>query len=448
MIARNKRNASHTWRAILYGREALELGLIKRIGDGANTRIWEDPWIPTNPGRKPLVRKTNSDVTVVQQLLDQQTGEWNEELLTTQFESVDAQAIMKIQTGRLEEDIWAWHLERHGNFTVRSAYKALLQANEVINSTMGSGGAEQVFWKRIIKGFIPCREVLKNRHIEKLGYCRECGEVESIHRALFECTWAKMFWQEIKAVTSVKLPVLHPSSWAMDLVDSTQVDPSAVVVILCGGWAVWSERNARDHGERSRSLSEAVKWTTDITIDLTAIAPTRCGSISQESLRWKPPVHDIVKFNVDAGFDAASGEGSSGLLIRDHAGSLLRAQAIWYGNVSNCLTMEALAVRDGVRLAADLGLSRVEVETDAKEVVSLWKDRSNGRSEVAAILHEIEELSSTMDFFKLDFIGRMANEGAHLCAKQASSSRRRCLWLNYIPTFLVQCLHNDCKPDD
>jgi hypothetical protein len=149
MIARNKRNASYTWRAILYGREALELGLIKRIGDGANTRIWEDPWIPTNPGRKPLVRKTNSDVTVVQQLLDQQTGEWNEEVLTTQFESVDVQAIMKIQTGRLEEDIWAWHLDRHGNFIVRSAYRALLQENEVTNSTMGSGGAEQVFWKKL-----------------------------------------------------------------------------------------------------------------------------------------------------------------------------------------------------------------------------------------------------------------------------------------------------------
>ena len=34
MSAVNKRNASHTWRAILYGREALHLGLIKRIGDG------------------------------------------------------------------------------------------------------------------------------------------------------------------------------------------------------------------------------------------------------------------------------------------------------------------------------------------------------------------------------------------------------------------------------
>jgi hypothetical protein len=39
MTARNKWNSSHTWRTILYGREALNLGLIKRIGDGGSTRI-------------------------------------------------------------------------------------------------------------------------------------------------------------------------------------------------------------------------------------------------------------------------------------------------------------------------------------------------------------------------------------------------------------------------
>jgi hypothetical protein len=93
--------------------------------------------------------------------------------------------------------------------------------------------------------------------------------------------------------------------------------------------------------------------------------------LPQDSPRWKPPVQGNVKFDVDAGFDVASGEGSSDLLIRDHVGSILRAQAIWYGRVANSLMMEALAVRDGGRLVADLVLSRMKVEIAAKEVVSL-----------------------------------------------------------------------------
>lgn len=103
------------------------------------------------------------------------------------------------------------------------------------------------------------------------------------------------------------------------------------------------------------------------------------------------------------------------------------------------MIIEALAVRDGIRLACDLGLSNILLETDAKEVVNLWRGREQGRSEIASILTEIEELSGNLESFQLNSIGRDANEGAHLCAKQASASRRRCLWINYVPLFLVDC---------
>ncbi|KAK3154089.1 hypothetical protein QOZ80_2BG0185830 [Eleusine coracana subsp. coracana] len=39
MEATKKKNASHTWRAIFVGRKALQMGLIRRIGDGSNTNI-------------------------------------------------------------------------------------------------------------------------------------------------------------------------------------------------------------------------------------------------------------------------------------------------------------------------------------------------------------------------------------------------------------------------
>jgi hypothetical protein len=108
--------------------------------------------------------------------------------------------------------------------------------------------------------------------------------------------------------------------------------------------------------------------------------------------------------------------------------------------------MEALAVRDGFKLACDLGLSRIEVESDGREVVKLWEARAQGRLEIAAVLQEIEDLSTNLDYFQLKFIGREVNEGAHLSAKQATASRCRCLWINYVPTFLVECLENEISP--
>jgi len=41
-----KKHASHTWRAILAGKEVVHRGAFKRIGNGTSTNIWQDRWIP------------------------------------------------------------------------------------------------------------------------------------------------------------------------------------------------------------------------------------------------------------------------------------------------------------------------------------------------------------------------------------------------------------------
>jgi hypothetical protein len=61
------------------------------------------------------------------------------------------------------------------------------------------------------------------------------------------------------------------------------------------------------------------------------------------------------------------------------------------------------------------------------------------------LYQKIKEFSGFVPSIKFLFVGRSANETAHLCAKDANSSRRRCLWINYkhIPK---QVLMKDCNP--
>lgn len=111
--------------------------------------------------------------------------------------------------------------------------------------------------------------------------------------------------------------------------------------------------------------------------------------------------------------------------VRGHDGPLVRAQALWVENVPNALTNEALAVRDGVRLACDMRLQNVIIGTDVKGVADLWKKRDEGRSEIAYILMDIEGMSEGFHSFFLDHVGREANQLAHLCDGRASHTRRR-----------------------
>ena len=79
----------------------------------------------------------------------------------------------------------------------------------------------------------------------------------------------------------------------------------------------------------------------------------------------------------------------------------------------------------------------------------LWRLSNAGRiasrSIIASIIQEAKELSETFSSFDISHVYRSANKAAHVCANKASSERRRCLWLNYTPPYLVSILEKDCN---
>ena len=92
-----------------------------------------------------------------------------------------------------------------------------------------------------------------------------------------------------------------------------------------------------------------------------------------------------------------------------------------------------------------MGLVRVELESDMLDVVNLCKSSVCDRADIGALCRQIIELGASFSNFNLTFVPRDANIAAHRCAKQASSSRRRCLWINFIPSFLQDCIQFNCN---
>ncbi|VAI44478.1 unnamed protein product [Triticum turgidum subsp. durum] len=84
------------WRAILEGRDILKQGLIRRIGNGQTTSIWDHNWIPKESSLRPIVSLVQDPPERVAELMLPAMAAWNEQLVRFVFLPTDAEAILRI----------------------------------------------------------------------------------------------------------------------------------------------------------------------------------------------------------------------------------------------------------------------------------------------------------------------------------------------------------------
>jgi hypothetical protein len=201
--------ASATWKAIIKGREVLKKGLIRKIGNSRTTKIWHDQWIDGTLNMKPLGRASEEPVQLVSDLLEEDSNQWDVEKVQRIFFPLDAAAILSMPRPRSEQaDFWAWAWDKTGVFTVRSAYKELVQIDGLPEPAGGSSTNDEptwkslwklkvmpkirVFWWRVVKNLLPCAAELRRRHIKEISVCMLCGnDNETLFHALIECEHAR-----------------------------------------------------------------------------------------------------------------------------------------------------------------------------------------------------------------------------------------------------------------
>lgn len=116
-------------------------------------------------------------VQLVVDLLDENTGLWNTDLVRKMFLPSDAEAILNLPRPRVQtEDYWAWGWERSGSFSVRSAYRELKERQCNLQATAGSssGGRESwsALWKLRVQPKIDTRVLVESYERVLAGQCR------------------------------------------------------------------------------------------------------------------------------------------------------------------------------------------------------------------------------------------------------------------------------------
>uniref|UniRef100_A0A803Q1S7 Reverse transcriptase domain-containing protein n=1 Tax=Cannabis sativa TaxID=3483 RepID=A0A803Q1S7_CANSA len=201
---------SLVWSSITWGKELLQSGLRKSIGDGTTINIFNDAWIPGYGKLHYLRYNSNADMTVASLLTPDK--QWNHALIQSLFPSDISQAITAIPLHPISiHDTYFWSLKPHGSYTVNSGYHLAhtkLHQNEPSSSDSKSSND---WWKKLwalplppkLKHFLwrvcydilPTSRNLFNRKTLHSPHCSRCHyHDETLEHALFRCPASQKLW--------------------------------------------------------------------------------------------------------------------------------------------------------------------------------------------------------------------------------------------------------------
>ncbi|PNT60933.1 hypothetical protein BRADI_5g08336v3 [Brachypodium distachyon] len=325
--------------------DLLKKGAIWRIGDGTKVRLWRDNWLP----------KGNLKAT-----------------------------------GRT--DFVAWHYEKTGIFTVRSAYRLglALKRDEKISgqgSARPNGDRALVFtWKLGTESLA----VQTNRHkldVRITPLCRICGdEEEDGYHAVMNCTKARAFRLEMRNVWDIpaeeKLTNIGPDWVIVRLSQMSKIQRACMLFIW---WRAWHLRN------------------------------------------------DIQKLNVDASFNADTGQAAWGSILRNHLGEIVMSAWGELPRVPNAGVAEALACFHGLRAASQVTACPIVLATDCLQLV-------------AALSKEEPNCSDTAMIWAVRKEPCQANAAAHELARLSWQGLAGNCLLGSAPRIVLDVCLRDCTP--
>ena len=449
---------SQIWRAILEGRDLMKQGIIRRIGNGKSTNIWSDNWIPKEASLRPILSRIANPPHMVSDLLLPATTSWNVDLVRRIFLPIDADEILKLPVcTRNVEDFWAWQPDRKGIFSVRSAYKFLsktkMQRESWLEGTSDSSdnGREvkawtslwkisipakvKVFLWRLAKHSLPMTDVLQHRSMSHINTCVLCGAEDTWRHSLLSCTMSRCVWalsdeDLVEHMTENREP--SAKNWIFEMHDTlTHGRFTRLVVTL---WAIWFARRKAIHESIFQSPHSTNSFIDSYLNELQVMSkpprqsPTTFRGRADSVPRWLPPPDNFMKINVDGAVSRNGGRSAATAIYRDQHGAYLGSSTVVFYGVTDPSLLEALACRESLALADDLGLARIFIASDCKGVVEDIQEGTGGSH--GAVIREITSRMAGFESCKFIHERRNFNVKAHNLAKHSTMlSIGRHVWL-------------------
>ena len=70
-----------------------------------------------------------------------------------------------------------------------------------------------------------------------------------------KCTTTRMFWHEVKSLIGIKLPRMHPHTWASDILRDDIYSDKDHSVFTIGMYSLWTQRNKHRHVKEQLAIA-------------------------------------------------------------------------------------------------------------------------------------------------------------------------------------------------
>jgi hypothetical protein len=118
-------------------------------------------------------------------------------------------------------------------------------------------GKIKIFGWWALKGLMPCRAILANRHVGESGGCPVCQHgAEDIKHMMFTCDRARVVWRSLGIWERLQrfLATVRSGSVIIDDIIRREeqidaLDVGLAELVLTAGWYIWWERRQYVHGE-------------------------------------------------------------------------------------------------------------------------------------------------------------------------------------------------------
>ena len=202
-------------KSMLHGRDVIQREARWRVGNGKSIQIWNHQWLPKNHSSmisSPIV-ESMCDATV-DILIDDETRNWNNDMLDGLFVPSEADVMRNIPLARVvSKDTLYWPLTHDGRYTCKSEYRFLKEESEPANlcnflpqetqlwkglwSMKIPNKVKNLVW-RACRNSLPTKENLVRRTIITSSTCDRCFKAsESPLHAIWSCPKLDPVWADL-----------------------------------------------------------------------------------------------------------------------------------------------------------------------------------------------------------------------------------------------------------